>query len=320
MRSLVITALTLSASTMSLLAASGCADTAVTDELAGETSADTSGDGKADSSADGAYTYFAIAKDLRACSAPACGGYQLARLNRTTTVCHDGSTKTACYTPELDWSEASLSAETQQALLAAARTGATGHRVAAIVRGRFAPRSTGVVRPELGRFIITEAWTAQSATPADGVFAKVRDAGIRCIAAPCESLREKGLNTSRSTTIAGIDYSATGLTAAAASALADDMYTAGGIIIAGDRYTITESGRTARGRTATAAYQRLVDRVTDGCVISGCSGEVCADEGHVSSCIWHEEYACYQAATCGRQDDGACSWNQTGTLAACLGH
>lgn len=309
--------LAMTAAGTSLLA---CA-TEPTDELAGETAEDRAGDGKADGAVDGTYTYFAIRGDLRRCAEPECGGFFLERLNRSTTVCHDGAAAEACYTPELDWTEADLSEATQALLRTAAEAGALTDGVTAIVRGRFAPRSTGKVEPQLGRFIVTEAWTAKSGTESDGVFVKVKDNGVRCIASPCESLGEKALNSSRTAAIAAIDYSLAEIGDAQASALAQDMYTAGGIIIAGDRYTHREAGRTARGRTATAAYQRLVDRSSGGCFIGGCSGQICSGyEGVVTTCEWREEYACYQTATCERQADGDCAWTQTGELQACLGN
>lgn len=59
-------------------------------------------------------------------------------------------------------------------------------------------------------------------------------------------------------------------------------------------------------------------RVEDSCMVSGCSGELCADEPRVSPCIWHDAYVCYRTATCERQGDGACGWTPTAELDACL--
>ena len=59
---------------------------------------------------------------------------------------------------------------------------------------------------------------------------------------------------------------------------------------------------------------------TGGCEIGGCSNEICADGGEklASDCSWSESYACYEAAACGRQENGACGWVQTEELTACL--
>jgi eight-cysteine-cluster-containing protein len=62
----------------------------------------------------------------------------------------------------------------------------------------------------------------------------------------------------------------------------------------------------------------------DGCVIGGCSGEVCGEAsdagGIVSSCIYRAAYACYKTASCARQQNGKCGWTPTPALAACLAH
>ena len=55
------------------------------------------------------------------------------------------------------------------------------------------------------------------------------------------------------------------------------------------------------------------------CYTGGCSGQVCSDkEGVASNCIFKEEYACYQNATCARQASGVCGWTQTKELEKCL--
>jgi hypothetical protein len=258
----------------------GCASEGEVDELAGETAADDVVDGKADSAADGVYTYFSIRGDTRKCASPFCGGFHLARVNRTSTTCHDGKTGDSCYTPELDFSEANLSQATQFKLTSAAAQGAFGDGVKALVRGRFAKKSTGTVQPQLGRFIVTEAWIAQSDAVSDGVFVKVHDNGLRCIAAPCPSLNEKGLNTSRSADISDIDYAASGLSDEQIGDAVQHMFEPSGLIVAGDRYSFKISGRKGKGRTATAVYARLTDATTcAGTVVPGSSSFVDSADG-----------------------------------------
>jgi hypothetical protein len=56
-----------------------------------------------------------------------------------------------------------------------------------------------------------------------------------------------------------------------------------------------------------------------GCVVSGCSGQICAEEPMASTCEWLPQYACYRDARCGRfGPDGSCAWQPTPELAACL--
>jgi hypothetical protein len=299
---------------VSLLSAfTACATTESTsDELAGESSTDDAvTDGKADAAVDGTYTYYAIHTDLRRCSAPACGGWFLSRVNRSTTDCVDGSTKASCQIHVLDWSESGLVADLQTKLTDAAQAAAVSGNSTALVRGRFSKTHSNP------RFVITEAWLAESSAPTDGVFARVKDAGIRCITTPCASLIEKGLNESRTANIAGLDYSPAGLTEREIEGFNTSLFDPAGIIVVGDRYTIHENGHTAKGRTANNAFHQIVNPPA-ACVVTGCSRELCADESRVSTCIYKPEYACYATATCERQDDGACGWTETHELAACI--
>ncbi|HEU4409349.1 MAG TPA: protease complex subunit PrcB family protein [Polyangiaceae bacterium] len=56
-----------------------------------------------------------------------------------------------------------------------------------------------------------------------------------------------------------------------------------------------------------------------GCVVSGCSNQVCADEPVVTTCEWRPEYACFgQFGVCERDAAGACGWRATPELASCL--
>ncbi len=61
--------------------------------------------------------------------------------------------------------------------------------------------------------------------------------------------------------------------------------------------------------------------VGEGCVISGCSRQVCGDvadmNGGVTTCEWKEEYACYASARCERQGNGQCGWTETAELTQC---
>lgn len=311
LRNLSITAIT-AASLFTL--AMGCASTE-TDELAGE--ADELSDGKADGA--GTYTYFELAGDTRRCVYPLCGGFWLDRLNAAKTTCHTGEKAERCYTPVLDWSESGLDQAQQDLVRGYAGKGAVDG-VYAVVRGRFAKKNTETPMPNLGRFIVTEAWVAVGEGQSDGVFAKIKDNGIRCITTPCNSITEYALNASRTADIAEIDYAAGDLSDEAIEGLTTDL-ASGGFIVAGDRYSFKVQGRWAKGRTATNAYRNVKNLAAAGgeCFAGGCSGQICSDDpGVISTCEWRAEYACYQTATCERQAGGECGWTQTSELQACL--
>ena len=59
---------------------------------------------------------------------------------------------------------------------------------------------------------------------------------------------------------------------------------------------------------------------TGGCVITGCSAQICADEDTASTCEFRPEYACYQStnARCTRNSANQCAWVETAELKACL--
>jgi eight-cysteine-cluster-containing protein len=55
-----------------------------------------------------------------------------------------------------------------------------------------------------------------------------------------------------------------------------------------------------------------------GCVVSGCSGQICSEEEVITTCEYKPEYECYRDAVCERQEDGICGWTQTQKLEMCL--
>jgi hypothetical protein len=283
-----------------------------TDELLADSADEAALDGKADA-ANGAYTYYAIRGDMRRCAWPMCGEYWLSRVNRTTTVCADGSTAAECYTPVLDWSETDLGPALQDKLKGQARKpGGTF----ALVRGRFAKKNTTTPRPEL----VSEAWVAEGENAPQGVFAKVFENGVRCIAAPCPSLTEKGLNTGNTANIADLDFGPADLTDRQIDGFVAQYIAPQGIIVAGDRYTFKISGRSGKGRTVTNGFHMLEN--ANDCFVGGCSGQICSDhEGAISTCEWRPQYACYQDddAACERQPSGQCGWTPTAELNSCLG-
>lgn len=236
-----------------LLATAACSEPAsTTDELAGETAADdVAADGKLDSSAADAYTYFAIRTDLRKCMSPMCGGFFVSRVNRSITWCHDGTAADSCYTPALDWRESGLTSDAQQKLLDASFRGDER----AIVRGHFEDQ-TYPSFGNLGQFVVTEAWVAENATPAEGVFVKIATNGIVCIMAPCPTLTEKALNTIRFANISQLDWTMSDLSDREIQGFVSELK-APGVIAAGWRYYTVVNGQWTPGRAITAAYHRL---------------------------------------------------------------
>jgi eight-cysteine-cluster-containing protein len=66
-------------------------------------------------------------------------------------------------------------------------------------------------------------------------------------------------------------------------------------------------------------HSNTFEVVAGGCVVTGCSGQICAEEHVGTTCEWRPHYACYRDARCGRFGaDGRCGWESTPELAACF--
>ena len=58
-----------------------------------------------------------------------------------------------------------------------------------------------------------------------------------------------------------------------------------------------------------------------GCIVDGCSGQLCRDEsseGMTTTCEYLAEYACFKYSKCERQGDGKCGWTQTQEFTTCV--
>jgi hypothetical protein len=182
--------------------------TAGDDQLAGET-----GDGEA-AKADGVDTFgiFTAQKvgAFECNGAGSCTHVALTRANRSTTTCADGGTKASCDVRTLDFSKLHLSssklADAMAKLQASAATPDIGAQL--LVRGAYVhgtnPTAPGV---DWVTFQVTELWTAQLATGTlDGTFVMVADNNIRCITAPCPTVSEARVNSSRAMNTEGLDW------------------------------------------------------------------------------------------------------------------
>lgn len=54
------------------------------------------------------------------------------------------------------------------------------------------------------------------------------------------------------------------------------------------------------------------------CIVTGCSGQVCAKEEVVTTCEYKEIYSCFKSATCKIQSNGECGWTMDEELSSCL--
>lgn len=59
-------------------------------------------------------------------------------------------------------------------------------------------------------------------------------------------------------------------------------------------------------------------RQKDGCIITGCSSQICAKNEVITSCEYLAEYACYNNAICEKQADDECGWTITEETQQCF--
>jgi len=256
-------------------------------------------------------SFYMIRRDLRRCASPMCGGYFIKLVNRTQTRCANGSALSECYVASIDWN-GQPEADTDGAL----------------VRGTLVP--SGNHSGKFGFLRAREVWLPSSSNQASGSFFRVRDRGIRCIAAPCETHHEARLNTGVSRNVAGVDLAAANASESAVSEALTAMTGPDGVLVSGSNALVT--GPAGRSQTLNANQFYLRAKVSASssagnqkppankkpCMKTGCSGQVCADEEVITTCEYRTEYECYKRAKCERQASGECGFTDTPELRTCL--
>ena len=181
--------------------------------------------------------------DPRLCPSPACGGYFAARVNMAATPCHDGTTRPACYVAAVDLDAlAPVAAARARAALAGGRP---------LVSGSFASFS-GPTGLKLATLAAQQAWIPAGETGDGGeTIYRVVDTGIRCVRAPCFSLRATVVNTNRTTRLSGVDLAAPGVSSAALRR-AHALLAQGGVLAGGTARTVKEPGWPDTGRVLDA--------------------------------------------------------------------
>src|SRR5258705_84504 len=245
-------------------------------------------------------TYYTVRRDMRRCASPLCGGYFIRRVNQSATRCVNGRYLPECYVVSIDWN-GQPEVEINKAVLRGSLI-SQGNR-----NGKYAVLH------------VTEAWSSASDKPAAGIFYRVRDLGVRCIAAPCRTHYEAKLNTTISQNIAGVDLSEASTEQNLTSDAFQAMTGPGGILVAGSHVPVKGPAGPAEQLRATQFYLQTKQTAQKPCIKTGCSGQICAEETVVSTCEWRQEYECYKKARCERQTDGNCGFSKTPELTACLG-
>lgn len=245
-------------------------------------------------------SFYGFRSDLRKCASPRCGGYFVKLANERRTRCADRRFANECYVASIDWGGQTEPDNDRALLRGTMRTGGDHN-------GRF------------GTLIVTEVWRAASANEPAGMFFRVRDRGVRCIAAPCATHHEAQLNSTIGRNIAGVDLSGAGASDSSLSDANAAMTSTNGILISGDHAPVSGPAGRSQMLKATQFYLRAGGTASlKPCMKTGCSGQVCSDHEVISTCEYKPEYECYRKATCERQANGDCGFTPTPELTACL--
>ena len=171
-----------------------------------------------------------VQPDPRLCPSPLCGGYWAALANHSQTRCHDGKLRARCYVAfavdeQRHGLDASLPAN-------------------ALVRAALDARSFGGLG-ELGVLVVADI-RVPAGQERSGVVYRVRDLGLRCIRAPCFSLRAARVNGSFRTTVSDLDLRPARLSPEQRAQAEKALTTSAGLFVAGRIVPTAEGGRVLR--------------------------------------------------------------------------
>lgn len=253
---------------------------------------------------------------MRRCASPLCGGYFVSRVNQPRTRCANGREMDQCYVAEIDW-------KGQPAVEGGGGRGDVGM----LVKGELSEKTLQRFG-KLGFLQVSESWRAASSNPPAGTFYRLRDRGIRCITHPCATHQEIKLNSTFERNIAGVEFEAVKASDDLLSQAYSSLTGSEGIIVAGTDSPVSGPAGRSYSLKVTQFYLRAAPANANatetkkppakGCIKTGCSRVICADEEMMSTCEWRPEYACYTTARCERQTDGKCGFTKTPELTECL--
>lgn len=168
---------------------------------------------------------FSLRPNLESCAARTCDGFFVREMNRELTRCADGSEATECPVAHLEPTGASSpDGQTLQDLALAPPE----RRV--LLAGRLTPASgkgaSGAV------LHVTRAWRPAGDGASEGSLFAVRDAGIRCVKAPCPSIRAVLVGEGTELLVTEVDLSRAKASPAEIDEAADDLL-ADGILVSG---------------------------------------------------------------------------------------
>jgi Kazal-type serine protease inhibitor domain len=189
----------------------------------------------------GGGAYYLIRSDAK-------GNSFVKRVNFATTTCADGTSSAECAVAAVDYSLANLD-ETDMSAVA-------GRPM--IVRGSLS--STGLAAKEV--WIAAAGSAGNGYAPVSAMLYRVKDNGVRCVAAPCPSDRETKLNGTTARDIAGIDLSSVGASDEQINAAYVAMTGDDGAFVDGTNAPVSGKGGSYLQLVAANFYVRLAHGTT----------------------------------------------------------
>jgi len=180
-------------------------------------------------------SFYVVRSDPRLCPSPLCGGYWIALANRARTRCSDEALRPRCYV-------AKMVGEVGQPLSATVPEGA-------LTYGALEVQEFGGLG-KLGVLGVAEVWKPVGGA-VRGDFYRLRDIGVRCIRAPCFSMRATRLNGGAPFTFSDLDVRPAG---AGTDDLGVALFDPQGLLASGHVSPTSEGGRVFR---ATRVYLRV---------------------------------------------------------------
>lgn len=192
--------------------------------------------------------WYLLTVDDRDCST--CGGFFVEAVNRTQTLCADGTPADTCHVDALAL-PVSTTADQQARFDLALAEGRL------LVSARLVADSTTTdARVTLD---VGDAREGLSGAAPAGAFVSVAETGRSCGPVPCEDLRERRLGGLSSRLVADLDFSGSTLTDEQVVAAWDAAADPRGLVVAGRRTTVDDGvGGTLAARTVTEAWVPLL--------------------------------------------------------------
>lgn len=204
--------------------------------------------------------YFVVTRvDARACLAPKCGGFFVARVNTDVARCADGTWRPECHALWIRFPGGTvpgprpLSGVTGRTGQPVDLEAALAHPGRVLIRGQLERRRT----PErwvADVLVAYEVWLGQTGARPRGHFSRLEPLNLVCLTYPCAQYDERSLNTNQVDSLAGLRVGSPSLPLPVPF---------GSFLAAGAHQRVTGPGGSMNVLVASEVYERLLFAVQE---------------------------------------------------------